>query len=95
MLEECKDKQKIVSVFKEMLSLVGETHPQIAITQAQNVVRHAVKVPQCHEDTEQLRFVKSPRRGWHGSHAAQETRMMEQGFLVEGITDDPRQTLQD
>lgn len=93
-LEEYKDKQKIVSVFKEMLGLVGETHMPTAITQVQTTVSHAVKVCKRQKDPEAETCGGFLRR-CHGSYPAQETRMTEQGFQVGGAMDDPRQTLRD
>lgn len=45
MLEEYKNKEKIVSTFREMFI-------QIAITEVQNIGSHAVEVSKCYEDME-------------------------------------------
>lgn len=43
MLEEYKNKEKMVSAFREMFT-------QIAITQVQNIGSHVVEVSKCYED---------------------------------------------
>ena len=95
MLEEYKDKEEIVSAFKEMLSLWGKSYTQIAMNQVQDMGSRAREMCKCHEAVKQLRSVKSFWRRQHGSFAAWETRMIEQRFQVEGALDNLRHTLQD